>query len=114
EVLTAYKHPALLGLHLEGPYLNVSKKGAHPADYIRVPKLQEIDALLKRAGDSLRMMTIAPERFDPKTIRLLLDNGVLLSAGHSNASFDEAAMGFQNGVRAVTHLFNAMSPLHHR
>ncbi len=114
EALTEYKHPALLGLHLEGPYLNVSRRGAHPAEYIRNPDSAEIAALLRRAGNCLRMMTIAPERFAPETIRLLLDYGVLLSAGHSDASFDEATTGFRNGIRAVTHLFNAMSPLHHR
>jgi len=114
EVLTAYQHPALLGLHLEGPYLNASRRGAHPAEYIRNPDSAEIAALLERAGNSLRMMTIAPERFTRETIRLMLDNGVLLSAGHSDASFKEATAGFRNGIRAVTHLFNAMSPLHHR
>ena len=114
ETLSGYKHPALLGLHLEGPYLNPAKKGAHPVEYIRLPDTDEIAALLKQSGNSLRMMTIAPERFAPEAIRLLLDNGVLLSAGHSNATFDEAMAGFDNGIRAVTHLFNAMSPFHHR
>jgi len=114
DVLSAYQHPALMGLHLEGPYLNAEKKGAHPAEYIRNPDPAEITALLKRAGSCLRMMTIAPERFAPESIRLLLDSGVLLSAGHSNASFAEAMAGFRNGIPAVTHLFNAMSPLHHR
>lgn len=114
EVLRAYKHPALLGLHLEGPYLNPSRRGAHPVECIRKPDSAEIAALLKRVGNCLRMMTIAPERFAPETIRLLLDNGVLLSAGHSDATFEEATAAFRSGVRAVTHLFNAMSPLHHR
>ncbi|MFC3199653.1 N-acetylglucosamine-6-phosphate deacetylase [Parapedobacter deserti] len=114
EVLTFYQHEALLGLHLEGPYLNPSKRGAHPAEYIRNPDKVEIASLLAAAKGCLKMMTIAPERFDAETLTLLLDAGVLLSAGHSNASYDEAMAGFSNGIRAVTHLFNAMSPFHHR
>lgn len=114
DVLKRYRHPALLGLHLEGPYLNPVRRGAHPAECIRQPDVAEIGALLKRAEGCLRMMTVAPERFDRETIRLLTENGILVSAGHSDASFDEAMAAFDNGVRAITHLFNAMSPLHHR
>ncbi len=114
RVLRSYRHPALLGLHLEGPYLNPEKRGAHPADLIRKPEKAEIRSLLDRAGESLRMMTIAPERFEDDVIDLLLNSGVLLSAGHSNATFDEATHGFGKGIQAVTHFFNAMSPFHHR
>ncbi|GGG77994.1 N-acetylglucosamine-6-phosphate deacetylase [Parapedobacter pyrenivorans] len=112
--LSDYRHPALLGLHLEGPYLNPAKRGAHPAAYIRKPEKSEISRLLDRGKGCLRMMTIAPERFDPETITLLLDRGVLLSAGHSDATFNQAMDGFGNGIQAVTHFFNAMSPFHHR
>lgn len=114
EVLGNYRHAAWLGLHLEGPYLNPSKRGAHPAAYIRKPEKAEIAALLERAKGCLGMMTIAPERFDAETIALLLDSGVLLSAGHSDATYEEAMLGFGHGIKAVTHLFNAMSPFHHR
>ena len=114
RIMQHYRHPALLGLHLEGPYLNPEKRGAHPASYIRKPEKAEIRSLLERAGKSLRMMTIAPERFDDEVIDLLLDSGIILSAGHSNATFEEATHGFRKGVQAVTHFFNAMSPFHHR
>ena len=113
-VLTDYHHPALLGLHLEGPYLNTTKRGAHPSEHIRTPELSEITSLLNRANGCLKMMTIAPERFSKEAIALLLDHGVLLSAGHSDATFEEAETGFDAGIQAVTHLFNAMSPFHHR
>lgn len=113
-VLRGYQHPALLGLHLEGPYLNPKKRGAHPEAYMRKPEKSEIKSLLERAGTSLRMMTVAPEQFDEDVIDLLLNHGVILSAGHSNATFDEAMYGFQKGIQAVTHFFNAMSPFHHR
>jgi len=114
RVFHNYRHPALLGLHLEGPYLNPEKRGAHPANLIRKPEKAEIRSLLLRAGTSLRMMTIAPEQFDDELIDLLLRRGIILSAGHSNATFDEAMHGFRKGIQAVTHLFNAMSPFHHR
>lgn len=114
RVLRDYQHPALLGLHLEGPYLNPEKRGAHPEAYIRHPDKSEISSLLERAGTCLRMMTIAPERFEDDVIDLLLRHGIVLSAGHSNASFEEATHGFRKGIQAVTHFFNAMSPFHHR
>lgn len=107
-------HPALLGLHFEGPYLNPEKRGAHPPAYLRKPDYQEIEQTLQFAEGWLKMMTIAPELFDEKCINLLLDHGVLLSAGHSNATAQQAMQGFTSGVKAVTHLFNGMSPLHHR
>ncbi|SEL46383.1 N-acetylglucosamine-6-phosphate deacetylase [Parapedobacter koreensis] len=114
ETLSGYHHPALLGLHLEGPYLNAIRRGAHPEAYIRKPDKAEIAGLLEKGKGCLRMMTIAPEWFDKDTIDLLIDHGVFLSAGHSDATFEEAMAGFDKGIRAVTHLFNAMSPLHHR
>ncbi|MEC3877987.1 N-acetylglucosamine-6-phosphate deacetylase [Parapedobacter sp. 10938] len=114
RVMQDYQHAALLGLHLEGPYLNPEKRGAHPASYIRKPEKSEVSALLDRAGTSLRMMTIAPERFEDEVIEMLLHHGILLSAGHSNATFEEATHGFRKGIQAVTHFFNAMSPFHHR
>lgn len=107
-------HPALLGLHFEGPYLNVDKRGAHPPEYIRKPEYSEIGQLLQAAGGWLKMMTIAPELFDDACINLLLEYGVLISAGHSNATMQQATDGFDRGVKAVTHLFNGMSSLHHR
>jgi N-acetylglucosamine-6-phosphate deacetylase len=60
------------------------------------------------------MITVAPEVCDDRFIRFLTDNGIIVAAGHSNATFDEALMGFRSGIKTVTHLFNAMSPLHHR
>ena len=107
-------HPALLGLHFEGPYLNPEKRGAHPPAYLRKPDRSEISQLLQYAEGWIRMTTIAPELFDEGTTRLLLDNGLLISAGHSNATADEAERSFGYGVQAVTHLFNGMSGFHHR
>ncbi len=107
-------HPALLGLHLEGPYINPLKKGAHIEQYIKVPQLEEVQALLDEANGVVKMITLAPEITDPSIIRLLVDNGVIVSAGHSNATYEEGLKGFASGIQTTTHLFNAMSPLHHR
>ncbi|HYK57744.1 MAG TPA: N-acetylglucosamine-6-phosphate deacetylase, partial [Flavisolibacter sp.] len=107
-------HPALLGLHLEGPYINPQKKGAHIEQYIKAPQLEEVQALLDEANGVVKMITLAPEITDPSIIRLLVDNGVIVSAGHSNATYEEGLKGFASGIQTTTHLFNAMSPLHHR
>lgn len=107
-------HPALLGMHLEGPYLNPVKKGAHMEKYLKRPERKEVEALLDAADGVVKMITVAPEMCDPAIIRLMQERGVVVSAGHSNATFKEAADGFMNGIRTVTHLFNAMSSFHHR
>ncbi|WP_069658008.1 N-acetylglucosamine-6-phosphate deacetylase [Arcticibacter eurypsychrophilus] len=107
-------HPALLGIHLEGPYINPAKRGAHIEQYIKVPQRKEIEALLKEAAGVLKIMTLAPEVTDPVLIKLLIDNGVIVSAGHSIATFQQATDGFAQGISCTTHLFNAMSPFHHR
>jgi N-acetylglucosamine-6-phosphate deacetylase len=107
-------HPALAGLHLEGPYFNPIKRGAHIEKLIRAPQSTEVEALLHAAGGTLKMMTLAPEVCSDDILQLLRQHHVLLSAGHSNASFEESMRGFSKGIRTVTHLFNAMSPLHHR
>lgn len=107
-------HPALLGLHLEGPFINPVKRGAHLEAYIKAPAMDEVKAMCEEAKGLLKMMTLAPEVTDASIIQLLMNNGVVVSAGHSNATFEEATQGFKSGIGAVTHLFNAMSPLHHR
>lgn len=107
-------HPAVMGLHLEGPWISVAKRGAHARELIRKPSAEDISRLLAEAGGSIRMMTVAPEVCAPEIIKLLKDNGITVAAGHSNATFREASEGFAMGIESTTHLFNAMSPLHHR
>lgn len=106
--------PGLLGLHLEGPYLNREKKGAHLPRYIKEPTTAEIKELLDGGGDVLRMMTLAPECCSPEVIKCLIDAGVVVSAGHSNATYEQAMAAFELGIPTATHLYNAMSPLQHR
>jgi N-acetylglucosamine-6-phosphate deacetylase len=104
----------LLGLHLEGPYINPIKKGAHIEKYIRQPTLNEVQVLLDKGADVIKMMTLAPECCDQSVIDLLLQNNILVSAGHSNAVYEEGTRAFNNGILTATHLFNAMSGFQHR
>jgi len=104
----------LLGLHLEGPYLNPVKRGAHIEHYIKKPTVEEVNLLLKHGKDVIKIMTLAPEQCDESIIELLRHNGVVVSAGHSNASYSQGIDAFNSGIPVATHLFNAMSPLQHR
>jgi len=114
KTLKANPHPAVLGIHLEGPYINPERKGAHLVELIRKPRIEEIQELLAEAPGIVKMVTVAPEVCDERFIRFLTDNDIVVAAGHSNAGFNEAKEGFNRGIRTTTHLFNAMSPLHHR
>ncbi|MEO6838598.1 MAG: N-acetylglucosamine-6-phosphate deacetylase [Ginsengibacter sp.] len=114
KVVKENPNPAVLGLHFEGPYINPVKRGAHLIQYIKRPEKKEVEELLKDANGILKIMTLAPEMCDSEIIKLLIENGVVVSAGHSNATFEEAVNGYDIGIRTTTHLFNAMSPIHHR
>ncbi|WP_316802078.1 N-acetylglucosamine-6-phosphate deacetylase [Pedobacter nototheniae] len=103
-----------LGLHLEGPFLNPKRLGAHVPAFVRKASLDEIKQLLDFGDGVIKMITIAPELQDDDVIEYLLDNGVVVSLGHSNATFDEATAAYNKGIQTTTHLFNAMSPIHHR
>lgn len=104
----------LLGMHLEGPYLNPIKKGAHPEAWIRVPTDEELQKLIELGRDVIKVITIAPECFKPHQIAMLKEAGWVISAGHSMATYEEAQSAFSNGVTKVTHLYNAMSPFESR
>lgn len=99
-----------LGLHVEGPFLNPERKGAHRLEYLRSPDPADYASLSPEAG--VRMVTLAPELPGAAAvIAELIQRGIVVSAGHSLASFDQARAGFRAGVGYATHLFNAMSPL---
>jgi N-acetylglucosamine-6-phosphate deacetylase len=102
-----------LGLHVEGPFLNPKKKGAHNAAYLRRPDLEAAADWSPATG--VRLVTLAPELPGAlDLVEVLAGRGVLVSAGHSMATHAEALAGFDAGVRYGTHLFNAMPPLEHR
>lgn len=102
------------GLHLEGPWLNEVKRGAHVKEWIHPPTFDEVKDLLEYGKGVIKMITIAPEVCSDEVIGLILSYNIIISAGHSNATYQVATQSFDYGVKAVTHLFNAMSPLHHR
>lgn len=105
--------PRVLGAHLEGPFLSPARLGAHPASAQRDPD----EALLGRllAAGPVSQMTLAPELPGAlELIDVLHARGIVVSCGHSNATAEEATAAFERGVRAVTHLFNAMRPFAHR
>ena len=104
----------ILGLHAEGPWLNKLKRGAHIESLIHSPSLKEVEALLDHGKDVLKIITLAPEVCSKEVIDLIKSAGIKIFAGHSNASYEESMQSFDNGVTAVTHLYNAMSPLQHR
>ncbi len=109
EYHNTYKNHSL-GLHLEGPYLNVAKKGIHNVDFIRTSDEEMIDLICANA-DIITKVTLAPEQNDPEHIRRLKAAGVVISIGHTNATYKEARKGFDAGITFATHLFNAMTPM---
>lgn len=105
----------ILGVHLEGPFLNHEKKGAHPAQYLLTPMKETVEWVLGEYGNLVKIMTLAPE-LDPsdEVIPYLRSQGIIVSLGHSQATDQEARKAFKLGASMVTHAYNAMPPLHHR
>jgi N-acetylglucosamine-6-phosphate deacetylase len=103
-----------LGLHLEGPYLNSKRRGAHPEAYIKKATLEEVKRLIGDADGVVKMMTIAAELQDDDVLDYLANQDVVLSLGHSDATFEQASAAYARGFSTTTHLFNAMAPIHHR
>jgi N-acetylglucosamine-6-phosphate deacetylase len=103
----------LLGVHLEGPFISPREPGTHQPGSIQSPSIALADEWLARGP--IRLMTLAPELPGaPELARHLASSGVVVSMGHTSATWDEAAEGAAAGIRMGTHLFNAMPPLHHR
>jgi N-acetylglucosamine-6-phosphate deacetylase len=113
EIPKDFDYPRILGVHLEGPFLSPLRLGTHLATARRDPDLELLDRLLD--GGPVRLMTLAPELPGADgLIERLLERGVTVSLGHSDATAAQANAAFDLGVRAVTHLFNAMRPFLHR
>ena len=103
-----------IGLHIEGPWINVAKKGAHQENILHSPSLQEVQDILNYGKGWISMITVAPEVCSNEIIDLIQSFGVVVSAGHSNASYEMATDFFNHNIRVATHLFNAMSAFQHR
>ncbi len=107
--------PGVLGLHLEGPFIHPAKRGAHLPQYVRTPDLDSVRKLFDQGRGVVKMMTIAPEICPPEVLDFFMQQReVVISAGHSNATYRQAQAAFDGGIRTATHIFNAMSALQHR
>jgi N-acetylglucosamine-6-phosphate deacetylase len=107
--------PLILGSHVEGPFLELEHRGAHNPDFLREPQPEIVAELLSAARGTMRHMTIAPELVNAlECVEVLVEAGVVVAVGHTNATFDEAQAAFTGGARMLTHVFNAMPGIHHR
>jgi len=102
--------PGVLGIHIEGPFLNRARRGVHDSKHLR-PLDPSLLSLLCRLRTGRTLLTLAPEITTPQMIAELTGAGILVSAGHSNATFAETISAINQGLRGFTHLFNAMAPL---
>jgi len=114
-VLADSKLPQILGVHLEGPFLNPEKRGAHPEEFLLPLTVETVKRVLGDYAAIVKLITIAPE-LDPsgEAIAYLKSLGITVSLGHSQATAAQAQRAFQQGASMVTHAFNAMPSLHHR
>lgn len=103
------------GIHLEGPYLNVKRKGMQNEKFLRHPNIDEMKQILDEAGSLIKMVTIAPELpGGMEMVKFLKEKGIIVALAHSDATYEEAKEAFSKGASHVTHCFNAMRPIHHR
>lgn len=105
----------IAGIHAEGPYLNVRRKGMQNEAFLRHPSLTEMQQVLDHAGPLLKMVTLAPELPGGLELtRALATLGIIVALAHSDATYEEATVAFREGASHVTHCFNGMRPIHHR
>jgi len=104
-----------LGIHMEGPYINVIRRGAHLPEWLRMPDVAETERVLALTKGHLRLITLAPELPGASAmIRQLVNTGVTVSIGHMDATYQQALEAIPLGITHITHCFNAMRPIHHR
>lgn len=106
--------PGVLGVHLEGPYLNAARKGVHDPSKFHTPDAGELDLVASLGKAGVTLVTLAPERFDTATLQALAARGVIIAAGHTAATYEQLRDAFAAGITGVTHLFNAMTPMNSR
>ena len=112
KAIDAYKNytgEGLVGLHLEGPFFNPVRRGAHKEEFVQKPSLDYLEELIERTKGIPTYLTIAPEMFSPEELSLLVNSHIMCSLGHSDATFEQATTAINKGVSRITHLFNAMS-----
>ena len=105
----------ILGVHMEGPFFNTKYKGAQPEEFMIKPTAENYSSLVGEYGKIVKKLSLAPELKDSdKLIEYLVKEGVVVSIGHTNATYDEAVVGIKAGATSGTHTYNAMTPLTHR
>lgn len=110
-----YEGAEILGIHFEGPYLDMEYKGAQPPEAIAKPSVEQFAGYQKAAKGWIKYITLAPEQdTDFALTRYCSQNGVAVSMGHSAATYEQALMGIANGAVSMTHVYNGMTPYHHR
>jgi N-acetylglucosamine-6-phosphate deacetylase len=109
--LDARTIPGVAGFHIEGPFINVDRRGAHPANHVRDLTPPDLQHLARLAECGACVLTLAPERAPPGAIRSIVENDVIVSLGHSNATAQCVRAAADEGATGVTHLFNAMSQM---
>lgn len=117
EVTKAYiasGKTGVLGLHIEGPFINPEKRGAHSAAQVRIPTETELEEIIEQSQGMLTLMTIAPEVWPPQLLTRLQNSHIQLSMGHTNATYQQAKAFFSSGISMATHLYNAMRPFESR
>ena len=110
-----YEGAEILGIHLEGPYISEAYHGGQPNSYIAKPSILQFEEYQKEAGNLIKIITMAPEEDkDFKFTSYCHKNGIIVSAGHTASNFKQMEMALANGVQSMTHVFNALTPIHHR
>lgn len=99
----------VIGIHVEGPFFNPEKKGAHSLDFVREATDYEIEKIIEAGKGVIKILTCAPEVVKEKHIKMLVAAGIPVSAGHSNCTYEQAMRAFDAGITKVTHLYNAQS-----
>ncbi len=106
---------AIVGVHLEGPFISPKHIGAQPLEYVAKPAKETFDAYQKKAGGAIKLVSLAPEvEGGLQLVEYLSQNGVVASIGHTGATHSDVAAAVKAGARNVTHTYNAQTPLHHR
>ena len=110
-----YEGAEILGIHFEGPYLDMEYKGAQPKEYIVKPTIKEFQYYQKVARGLIKYVTLATEIDEDYSLtEYLYNNGIVVSIGHSAATYEEAIFAFAHGARSQTHVYNGMTPFNHR
>ena len=110
-----YEGAEILGIHFEGPYLDMVYKGAQPEQHIVKGTIEQFERYQKAAKGNIKYITMATETDDDfELTKYLADNGVVVSIGHSAATYDQAVFAWANGAKSMTHVYNGMTPFNHR